>query len=72
MGASGNSASYYQLTPPNDSKTSELLNKYFKEYKIHGNLIGKAEALAKNPWILSLFVKLKEYSYWKFGSCFLC
>ncbi len=63
MGASGNSASYYQLTPPNDSKTSELLNKYFKEYKIHGNLIGKAEALAKNPWILSLFCETKKNTH---------
>lgn len=58
----GSNSCYYTLNPPNDTKSAELLGNYFREYKIHGNLIGKAQSLAKNPWMLSLFCDTKKNS----------
>lgn len=51
---------YIFIERPNTKLSEELLSKYFKEYNISGEPIGKARSIAKIPGILKLFSETKQ------------
>jgi len=53
---------FVSLTTPDDLKCTELVNKYFTEYNIIGELLSKAKTLPKNPGVLKLFCEVKANS----------
>ncbi|MCB1192433.1 MAG: NUDIX domain-containing protein [Leptospiraceae bacterium] len=51
---------YIFIERPDNKQSEELLKKYFKEYSITGEPIGKARSISKLPGILKLFCETKQ------------
>lgn len=54
-----NDQSFFQMPSPSEEESALLVEKYFTEYNIIGELLGKAKTIPKNPGVLKLFSEVK-------------
>lgn len=62
IACSYNGQYFFPMPSPSEEETALLVKKYFSEYNIIGELLGKAKTLPKNPGVFRLYCEIKANS----------